>query len=299
MLDLSVVIPSYRPGHRIFQCLDSVFRQDIGSSYEVVVVDSSPEDLGPSLRERYPSVRLIQLPKRALSGRARSIGAAQALGRIVCFTDADCVVDPHWLHRLSDGHRRGYSIVGGSVANGTPKDFIGTTEYLLEFNEMNPSAKPGEVRALPSCNLSVGRHVFDRVGYFPDFLKGEDTIFCERAVASGERILFKPDATITHLNRTDLGHYLKNQIALGEGANETRRRTGRHGSFLIRFPFLIPLIPLYRTWAVGNRLWSSDKRLFLDYLAHYPLVFLGLLFYTWGFIRGPHKAGLSTERSRA
>jgi GT2 family glycosyltransferase len=209
------------------------------------------------------------------------------------------VADPNWLRRLVDGHRLGYAIVGGGVANGTPKDFVGTTEYLIEFNEMNPYAKPGQVRALPSCNLSVRKHVFDRIGYFPDFMKGEDTIFCERAVASGERILFKPEAIISHLNRTDVRHYLKNQVALGEGANETRRRTGRHGAFLIRLPFLLPLIPAYRTWAVGRRLWSSNKGLFLKYLVHYPLVFLGLLWYTWGFIRGPHRAGLSTERPRA
>ena len=296
--DLSVVIPSYRPGELIYKCLESVFAQNTRAFYEVIVVDSSPDDLGFPIRKRFPRVRFIGLPGRTLSGRARSIGAARAMGRIVFFTDTDCVVNPDWMERLLEGHRHGYRIVGGSIVNGTPDSYVGTTEYLLEFNEMNPFVRAGIVQALPSCNLSVHTSVFQEVGYFPDFMKGEDTIFCCRASERGIGILFRPDAKITHMNRTGLVNYLKNQVSLGEGANETRRRTKRHGSFLIQYPFLIPLIPLYRSWIVGKRFLRSNVSLFWNYIRHYPLVFTGLLFYTWGFIRGPHRLGLSTEHPK-
>jgi GT2 family glycosyltransferase len=293
--ELSVVIPSYRSGRSLFRCLESVYAQNTDLRFEVVVVDSSPESIGPPLQKAFPRARFIPLARRTLSGRARSIGAERARGRIVFFTDADCEVDAGWMKRLLEGHRSGYAIVGGSIENGTPHSFVGTAEYLLEFNEMNPSAESKPVRALPSCNLSVDRSVFKKVGAFPDFLKGEDTIFCERAFDAGFSILFKPDARIRHHNRTDLRHFLKNQIALGEGANETRRRVKRHGAFLITMPFLVFLIPVYRTWIIGKRLWLSDKRLFMSYVVHYPLILPGLLYYTWGFIRGPHRSRLSTE----
>ncbi len=293
--DVSVVIPSYKPGESVLHCLDAVRRQSARLSIEVIVVDSSPEPVEAMIHSRHPDVTVVQLAKRTLPGRARTIGGRMALGRVVCFTDTDCIPDVEWLDRLWKTVISGYRVAGGSVANGTPRSGVGTAEYLLEFNEINPGMPGREIGALPSCNLGVERPVFDAVGGFPDFMKGEDTIFCDRARALGHRIRFVPEARITHMNRTGFLHFLRNQTALGEGASETRRLTRRHGHFLIRWPFLIVFIPAFRTAAIGLRFLKSDRRLFLQYVALYPPIFLGLLWYTWGFIRGPHRSGLSTE----
>jgi GT2 family glycosyltransferase len=292
---VSIVIPSYKPGESVLRCLDAIAVQTSRLPREVIVVDSSPEPVAPMIHARHPGVRVVQLPRRTLPGRARSIGGRMARGRVICFTDTDCLPDAAWLDRLWGALGDGYRVAGGSVANGTPASTVGTAEYLLEFNEINPGMPRREIGAVPSCNLAVSRPVFDAVGGFPDFMKGEDTIFCDRARAAGNPILFAPDARITHVNRTGFAHFLRNQTALGEGAAETRRRTRRHGHFLIRWPFLVVFIPAFRTAAIGLRFLRSDRRLFLGYLRLYPLIFMGLLWYTWGFIRGPHRSGLSTE----
>jgi GT2 family glycosyltransferase len=224
------------------------------------------------------------------------MGARMARGEVVFFTDTDCIANPDWMKRLWEAIQDGYPVAGGSVVNGTPDSYIGIAEYLLEFNEFNPGMKSREVRALPSCNLAVEKRIFQEVGFFPDFMKGEDTIFCDRVFMHGHRILFAPRAKITHFNRTRFVIYLKNQIALGEGAMETRKQTRRHGHFLIRWPPLVPLIPFYRTLIIAKRLLKSDRCLFAQYVWHYPLILLGMLFYTWGFIRGPYRSGLSTEK---
>jgi GT2 family glycosyltransferase len=294
--EISIVIPSYKPGVLLFRLLDSLRAQSFDLPKEILVVDSSPEPFSPEERKRYPEVRFVHLPRRTLPGRARSIGAEMANGRILFFTDTDCAADPYWLKRLWEVIRQGYPVAGGSVVNGTPRSYIGTTEYLLEFNETNPGMKSREVRALPSCNLAVEKRIFQEVGFFPDFMKGEDTIFCDRIFLSGGKILFVPEAKITHLNRTDFWKFLKNQIALGEGAIETRKQTRRHGYFLVHCPPLVAFIPLYRTLAIAKRFLESDRRLFVQYVWHYPLILLGMLSYTWGFIRGPYRSGLSTEK---
>jgi len=294
---LSVVIPSYRSEKMILNCLQSVFDQDFEHPFEVIVVDSSPESIEQIIKKDFPQVRFVYLEKRTLPGKARSLGAAQAKGDVVFFTDTDCIVDPLWMQRLWARHLAGHTVVGGGVVNGTPKSIGGTCEYLVEFNEMNPWAKAGTVRALPSCNLSAQSKILKKVGYFPDFLKGEDTIFCENVRASGEAIFFEPKAQITHLNRTAWMHFIRNQISLGEGSHETRKRTRRYGYFLLKYPFLVPFIPTYRTVIIGKRLFCSSRWLFLQFVALYPLIGLGLLAYVWGFIRGSYRSGLSTEVS--
>ena len=288
-------IPSYCPGDDILHCLDSVTHQSLNIPYEVIVVDSSPEDPSQRIHQDFPFVQVVHLKERTLSGRARSIGASMAKGDVIFFTDTDCVVDKDWLHHLWQSHQSGYLVAGGSVVNGTPDSYVGTTEYLLEFNEMNPWVKAGEVRALPSCNLAVNRRIFQSVGYFPDFLKGEDTIFCENVISSGEKIFFNPKAKICHTNRRQFAKYVRNQVSLGEGSAEARRWTKRPGHFLIQLPFLLPLVPLYRTLMIAKRFLASRPGLFFSYLYHYPLIFIGLFAHSWGFIRGPYRTGFTTE----
>lgn len=294
--EISIVIPSYKPGVLLFRLLESLRLQNLRASKEILVVDSSPVPLGPSVRECFPEVRFVHLPVRTLPGKARTVGAGMAAGEVVFFTDTDCVADPDWLGRLMNAIRAGHAMAGGSVLNGTPDSAVGTAEYLLEFNEANPGMPERKVRAVPSCSLAVKRRIFREVGGFPDFMKGEDTIFCERVVERGHSLLFVPAAKITHHNRTELGHYLKNQIALGEGSMETRRRVARHGQFLLRFPMLTAFIPAYRSIAIAGRFFRSDRKLFAGFVLHYPLILLGMIFFTWGFIRGPHRSGLSTEK---
>ena len=65
--------------------------------------------------------------------------------------------------------------------------------------------------------------------------------------------------------------------------------------FLIQYPFLIGLIPVFRTLVTGKRLLLSNWTLFGLYMIYYPLIFLGLIFYTWGFILGPYRSGLTSE----
>ena len=294
--EISIVIPSYKPGNRLFHLLESLRGQSLRSPREILVVDSSPAPLGRDVTGRFPEVRFVHLPRRTLPGKARTLGAGMAMGEIVFFIDTDCVADPEWLARLRGAIRAGHAMAGGSVLNGTPGSAVGTAEYLLEFNEANPGMPRREVRAVPSCSLAVEKRIFREVGGFPDFMKGEDTIFCERVVQKGHKLLFVPEAKITHQNRTELGRYLKNQVALGEGSMETRRRIARHGQFLLRFPALVAFIPAYRSIAIAGRFLRSDRKLLAGFILHYPLILLGMLFFTWGFIRGPHRSGLSTEK---
>ncbi|MGH7496482.1 MAG: glycosyltransferase family 2 protein [bacterium] len=292
---ISVVIPSYNPGKEIHACLASLWQQKVAIGYEVIVVDSSEQEQTEQWQKAYPGLRVIHLEKRTYPGAARNIGARAARGSIVTFTDTDCRTDPRWLEKIWEAHQKGYDVVGGSVVNGTPGNYIGTAEYLLEFNEMNPWMKPREVSALPSCNLSIRRSVFSVCGYLEDAEKGSDTLFCSKVIAHGLKIFFTPAAKVFHVNRCRLKKYLRNQKALGRGACGIRLKARRHGAFLIKYPVLISLIPLMRAVAISRRLLHSRWRLFGEFLWHFPLILVGLVAYTAGFIAGylvAHRNGM-------
>jgi glycosyltransferase involved in cell wall biosynthesis len=108
---VSVLIPCYNSGDRIGACLESLVRQDSDICREIIVVDSSSDDMTASIGRSYPQVILIRSKERLLPGVARNVGAAIARGEILAFIDSDAVADRGWLRRIVEGMRSGYRTV--------------------------------------------------------------------------------------------------------------------------------------------------------------------------------------------
>ena len=283
---ISIIIPSYRSRQYIDRCFQAIFEQT-GETDEVIVVESSQErELTEYIARTYPAVKLISLARRAFPGEARNIGLREARGKIIVFTDMDCVPQPGWLAaivRLLD--TSSYRVIGGAVLNGTPRSLIGTAEYLVEFNEFTPSRPEGEARLLPTCNVALRTAVFEEHGWFDAVIKGSDTLFTRRLLKRGERIYFTSAFQVAHLNRANWRRFLHNQMELGKGSAQIRRREQMTGSIFIKLPMLIPLIPFLRLFSIGRRLVQQRSPLLLKFVATSPLIFIGLLSYTWGFLR--------------
>lgn len=104
--DISVIIPTYRPGQYLMDCLEALYGQDLPQEqYEVIVVLNGP--LKPYIaaieqfRNAHPTMnmRLYTTPEAGVS-RARNIGLDHAGGEYICFIDDDDWVSPSYLSEL-------------------------------------------------------------------------------------------------------------------------------------------------------------------------------------------------------
>jgi len=290
----TVIIPSYNQKHVIFDALESVLRQKTDFDYEIIVVESTGDDTAELVRQRYPSVRVVERAQRTFPGAARNEAIRVANGKYLAFTDTDCLADENWLQRLVDSHRRGYKVVGGIVRNGTPKSIAGTVDYLLEFSDLLKPYESTNNTHLGTCNLSVEKDVFVNHGMFIDQIKGSDSLYCRRIKEEGEVLFHQPDAIIWHRNRTSWKKILRNQYDLGYGAAINRYKYKLKGKVFVKFPVLVPLLPFARITAIGNRLIRNSFRDFLKFVLLLPWVFYGLFRYTQGFIKG-RRVALSTR----
>ncbi len=103
---ISVIIPTYKPGHYIWECLDSIRNQTlVREQYEVILVLNgckSPYD--NSLREyiaKYPEVNwnYIQTDLQGVSN-ARNLALNEINGEYVAFIDDDDYISPTYLEEL-------------------------------------------------------------------------------------------------------------------------------------------------------------------------------------------------------
>ena len=94
-MEVSVIIPTYKPGEYISECLNSLEEQDFPvSDYEVIIVLNGCDMPYRSMLQDiitdkgYVNVRLIQTDVPGVSN-ARNVGVDNAKGKYLLFIDDD------------------------------------------------------------------------------------------------------------------------------------------------------------------------------------------------------------------
>lgn len=97
-MQLSVVVPAYREGPRIYENLQRLLNEldQLDTDYEVVVVSDGNTDATAAEAERVGSdrIKVLQYPVNRGKGFALSHGVDQSTGLLVTFIDADMELNP-------------------------------------------------------------------------------------------------------------------------------------------------------------------------------------------------------------
>jgi glycosyltransferase involved in cell wall biosynthesis len=97
-VDLSVIVPAYCEGRRIYSNLTRLLGEmdKLGVVYEVVVVSDGNIDatVSEAKRVKSRSVKVFDYPMNVGKGFALSLGVSQSTGSLVTFIDADMELDP-------------------------------------------------------------------------------------------------------------------------------------------------------------------------------------------------------------
>lgn len=191
-MEISVIIPTFRPQDYLWECLDSLFSQTLPKDqYEVIVILNGEREPYHEMIQEYlrkngtgVSVKLLFAQTGGVSN-ARNIGLDNAEGRFVVFIDDDDKVSPVYLEELYKKADRQTVVISNTY----------------NFNEDNPkemiSVRPTELHSQLSpngrTNLKTSRRFFFTVWmkmipmdviagrrFDTSFSIGEDSIFMFR-----------------------------------------------------------------------------------------------------------------------
>jgi GT2 family glycosyltransferase len=200
--DFSVVIPTYQQPALLLKCLDALGRQRISrDQYEIIVVDdgNSPETAAAVAlftkqiaKSGGPlEVRYLGQPQSRGPAAARNRGWRAARGRVVAFTDEDCLPSSEWLSSALTGFQRGAQVMTGQLRLTLPDT---TTQY-------NPRTPYLEMSEFISANCFCRKSALERVGGFEeafDFAWREDNDLQFKFIQSGIPISKCPEAVVIH-----------------------------------------------------------------------------------------------------
>jgi len=198
----SVVIPTYQQPAQLLKCLDALGQQRIPrDQYEIIVVDdgNSPEvaaavalftkqiaQSGGPLEVRY-----LGQPEWRGPAAARNRGWRAARGRIVAFTDDDCLPQPTWLAAALVSFQRGAQVVTGQLRLTLPD-----TKTLY-----NPRTPYLEMSEFISANCFCRKSALERVGGFEEAFDSagrEDNDLQFKLIQAGIPISKCPEAVVVH-----------------------------------------------------------------------------------------------------
>jgi GT2 family glycosyltransferase len=285
-IEISVVIPAYRGASTIADCLTSIGAATSGRAAEIIVVESSGDDTAAIVRERFPHVRLICSDQRLTAGAARNRGVAEARGRLVFFTDQDCLVPGDWIPRLERCLADpAVGAAGGSVGIWNPSNLSGCAVYFLEFLRHFPSkaAARRDANFLIGCNSAYRAEVLAAVR-FPDLTLGEDVLFSYELQRAGVGIAYDPAIEVRHHNRQGWREFFNYNRKMGRSAAMYHGVLRRWWSApFLAAPMLAYLAPAVVLPSIAVDLLRSRWSYFGLFVFLSPMCFLGNLVWAHAF----------------
>jgi lipopolysaccharide/colanic/teichoic acid biosynthesis glycosyltransferase/GT2 family glycosyltransferase len=218
----SIVVAVHNGAATITRCLQGLAQQTVPiASCEVLVVAAASADGTQALVAQWAAchpdvpLSLLALPTPSLSA-ARNCGVQSARAPIVLFAEADCVPAPNWVEAMAAAFADP-SVIG---ARGTFRTEQGgivprlvQEEYEDRYDRMR---RRDTIDFIDNYSAAYRRDVFLANGGFDvEFGACEDQELSFRLAAKGYRLVFAPEAVVTHLHDTSLRDYMRRKYAQG------------------------------------------------------------------------------------
>ncbi len=222
---VSVIIPVHNAKDLLDEQLNALAHQDYHGPFEVIVSDNGSTDGVREFVENHDLRTRLNLEYVDSSGAAgasfaRNRGAEAADGPLLAFCDADDVVHPTWLRRITAELDR-FDLVGTGLS--TEALNSESTRAAVPFAPPSHQGKspfrPFVIGASMACHASTYR---DLGGMLEFVHASEDLEFSWRAQQSGARLHFIAEPLVEYRLRTGYLDNWSQAGALGYGSAHVR-----------------------------------------------------------------------------
>ena len=276
-LELSVTICSWNTEDDLRACLQSLREILNEAAFEVIVIDNASADGSPDMvEEEFPWVRLYRMTVNLGFTGGHNFALKERQAPHAFLLNSDTVVHKGALRRLLDFHQDNprAGIIGPKLLNPDGSlqfscrrfpspwaalfrnTFLGklfpnnrfTREYLMK--DLSHDV-PREVDWVSGAAMFASKDFMDKAGLLDEhyFMYSEDVDWCWRAWQNDFKVMYLPDAVVTH--------------AIGKSTDKVANKMiVRFHKSMYRFyrkntlPLAHPLIRPFKLAAVGSLLWA-------------------------------------------
>ncbi len=212
----SVIIPAYNSEGTIGECVTALKNQKgvAKNSYEIIVVDDGSADGTAQAAQKAGSKVFSQ--QNAGPAKARNLGAKKAKGKILLFTDADCIAEPNWLSQMLRPFEN-KEVAGVQGAYRTRQNSLVARFVQLEIEERyeRMMRHAQELDWIGSYSAAYRKEDFLGAGGFDESFpkaSGEDPALSYKFAKMGKKLVFNPEAIVCHTHPDTIWKYFKTKF---------------------------------------------------------------------------------------
>lgn len=295
---VSIIIPAYNEEAVLGDCLNSVIGVDYPKTqYEIIVVNDGSTDgtyeIAASYQAKYKNIIVLSKTNGGKAS-AQNYGLSVARGKYILVTDADAVVNRHWISRMVE-HLEHYDIVVGAYYAKKSKNWLEKAQnahYLIRF-------KYGGLRSkIPSTGVNNGfkKEVIDIIGGFDEGKTSITSDFINRGKLNALKIHYDSNIYVYTKCTSNICGFFRQQLRWREAGPSSLLSFGyTYGLSLFLFAFFIlslyqkEIIYIVFASVITYTLWFSvylvpfykmlangEDRYFAAYFLLYGLIELGI-----------------------
>ncbi|MCC3153794.1 glycosyltransferase family 2 protein [Hymenobacter sp. BT770] len=244
-MKLSIIIINYNTYEMTCDCLRDIYKNTWNFDFEVILVDNASVERDPEdFRMAFPLIKLIKSVENSGFARGNNLGIAVSKGEYLLILNSDTLNLDQGINtcvRYMDLHKQEADLAGvgckilsldgsrqnsawdyriglkATLLNNAIISFVaskvGYGKYRQEEYVASMHEKEHAVQAMLGAFMVVRRAVVEKVKPFdPDFfMYGEETEWCYRINDKGYRLMYTPDASITHIGGGTSSSLIKNE----------------------------------------------------------------------------------------
>ena len=223
---ISVVVPVRQGAETAADTLGKLLGRE---GLEVIAVVSSEDPTAAllrDLRQRLPSLALLEIAGSWSAPQLRAHGVRAARGRLVAITEDHCDFSPNWPQALAaalDDPTAGAG--GGGVTNGRRGSLVDWAIYFSRYASVMPPNPRGPAQTLSGNNACCRRDVLEahRAFYENGLWEHE---FHRHLLRHGLRLIQEPAAVVTRRKPYQFGPYCALRFRHGRCFGGMIRKSG-------------------------------------------------------------------------
>ena len=224
---LSIVILCWNDRQVILDCLGSIYETTRSTEFEVIVCDNASTDDSPAaIRARYPEAEVIENSSNLRFAKGNNVGIRRCRGKYILILNPDTLIHPGTLDGIvalaesqpeiaafgcrvlnADGSyqesARPFASVRGEWISAFYARWLGRCSEFFKSDTYAGWKGNSErlVDWVMGCFMLIRADLLKQLNGFDEqfFYYYEDMDLCRRIWQSGNKILFSPKFTITHL----------------------------------------------------------------------------------------------------
>jgi glycosyltransferase involved in cell wall biosynthesis len=224
-MTVTVVVPTFNAARWIGDQLAALSEQAYSSEWELIVADNGSADdtcaIARSWEHAFPGLRILDASGGRGPAHNRNLGAREASGHLLLFTDVDDIVCPGWITHMAAG------LENSSIVTGPVVHFVdGRTPSWDDAQLSKEHPRPGPFEPLIGCNMGIVRELFFALGGFNEDAPAgwDDTDLGLRATNRGVSITWVDQAVVLRRRPSSARAMWRKEFAYGRGWTKLERR---------------------------------------------------------------------------